>query len=64
MVALSATFLGAAFIALAISSSSVGVDLALSAVAAWCIADAPVAGGSAAHADPPKPKIAAPAQTK
>src|ERR1035438_9688589 len=49
MVALSATFLGAAVMALAISSSSVGAGLPLSAVAAWCIGGAPAAGGSAAH---------------
>src|SRR5450631_863626 len=64
MVAFSATFLGAAFMALATSSSSVGADLAPSAVAAWCIAGAPAAGGSAAHADPLKLNSAAPVTTK
>src|SRR5580693_6198972 len=62
MVAFSATFLGAAFIALAINSSSVGADLAPSAP--WCIAGAPSAGGSAAHANALKLKSAAPAQSK
>jgi hypothetical protein len=64
MVAFSATFLGAAFIALAISSSSVGADLAPLAVAAWCMAGVLAVGSSAAHADPPEAKIAAPAKTK
>jgi hypothetical protein len=58
MVAFSATFCGAAFAALAISSSSVGADLAPPAGAAWCIAVVPEGGGSAAIADPLKPKIA------
>src|SRR5271165_2597811 len=62
MVAFSATFFGAAFMALAISSSSVGADLAPSAVAVWCMSAAPAEGASAAHADPPNPKSAAPAQ--
>src|ERR1700692_299926 len=62
MVAFSATFLGAAFMALAISSSSVGADLAPSAVAVWCMAGAPAGGVSAVHANAPKPKSAAPAQ--
>src|SRR5882724_2959920 len=48
MVAFSATFLGAAFVALAISSSSVGAYLAAPALAAWCIAGVPETGGSAA----------------
>src|SRR5436853_2910618 len=61
MLASSATFLGAAFMALAISSSSVGAVLA---VAAWCIAGVSAAGASAAQAAPPKPRIAAPAQTR
>src|SRR5450631_573979 len=63
MVAFSATFLGAAFMALAVSSSSVRTALAPPAVAEWCIAGAPAAGGSAAHANPLKPKRAALAQT-
>src|SRR5450755_2620654 len=62
MVAFSATFLGAPFMALAINSSSDGADLAPSTVASWCIADAPSAGGSAAHANPLKLKSTAPAQ--
>src|SRR5580700_7145582 len=62
MVAFSATFLGAAFMALAMSSSSVGADLAPSAVAVWCISGALGGGASAVHPNPPKPKSAAPAQ--
>src|SRR5882762_10460161 len=58
MVAFSATFCGAAFVALAINSSSGGADLAPPAGAAWCIAGVPEAGGSAASADPPRPKTA------
>src|SRR5208282_3473592 len=61
-VAFSATFLGAAFMALAINSSSVGADLAPSPVASWCIAGMPSAGGSAAHANPLKLTSTAPAQ--
>src|SRR5207249_9246609 len=49
MVASSATFLGAAFMALAISSSSVGAVLAPLALAAWCIAAVSAAGASAAQ---------------
>src|SRR5438552_19148890 len=64
MVASSATFLGAAFMALAISSSSVGAVLAPLALAAWRIAAVSAAGASAAQADPPKRRIAAPAQAK
>src|SRR5271166_2673012 len=64
MVAFSATFFGAAFMALAISSSSVGADLAASAAMSWCIAGAPAAGGSAAHPKLLKPKSAAPAQNE
>src|SRR5712671_2061867 len=64
MVAFSATFFGAAFMALAISSSSVAADLAPLALAAWCIAGVSATGVSAAHADTPKPRIAAPVQTK
>src|SRR2546430_2727275 len=64
MVAFSATFLGPAFMAPAISSSSVGAVLASLARAAWCIAVVSAAGTSAAQADPPKPRIAAPAQTQ
>jgi hypothetical protein len=44
--------------------TTVGGDLAPSAVAAWCIAGAGAAGGSAAHADPTKAKSAAPVDTK
>src|ERR1700690_2819644 len=62
MVAFSATFLGAAFMALAIISSSVGADLVPSPVASWCIAEAPSAGGSAAHVNPLNPTSAAAAQ--
>src|SRR5713226_10654030 len=63
MVAFSATFFGAAFMALATSSSSVGGGLAPSAVAAWCIEAAPAAGGSAAHAELLKIKSTVPAET-
>src|SRR5882724_13380847 len=62
MVASSATFFGAAFMALAMSSSSVGAALAASEVEVWCMAGAAAGGASAAHADPPEPKSAAPAQ--
>src|SRR4030088_2536807 len=64
MVASSATFLGAAFMALAISSSSVGAVLAPLALAAWCIAGVSAAGGSAAHTDPAQPRLVAPGATQ
>ena len=51
-----------AFMALAISSSSVGADLAPLAVAVWCMSGAAAGGVSAVHANPPKPKSAAPTQ--
>src|SRR5947207_12501702 len=63
MVASSATFLGAAFMALAISPSSVGAVLAPLALAPWCIAVVSAAGRSGAESPPPKATMRAPART-
>ena len=63
IVAFSATFLGAAFMALAINSSSVGAGLP-SVVAACCIAGALFAGGTAAQVHPLEANNAAPAAIK